>query len=69
MYRNLEYSEKLVSFSFRKRRGDVTRIFNTFSDVSLSHISNVLAGRRFNENIVNAAYRLSYRRMKNSTLA
>jgi hypothetical protein len=38
-------------------------------DYSLSHICNVLSGRRNNKQILNKAYRLSYRRMKNSQLA
>jgi hypothetical protein len=78
MYRKLNYSLKLVSFASRKRRGDIIDLFEKFGGdrefgfllgkYSYSHISNVLNGRRKNTEIVNKAYRLSYRRKTNTSL-
>lgn len=66
--RKMPLSAKLVSYNLRKRKGDATKLYWN-SEYSFSHICNVLAGRRNNETIVNEAYKISKRRMKNSELA
>lgn len=50
-------------FSKRRRKGDVQNLANKFAGTySRPHISNVLAGRRNNETILNAAYKVVARR-------
>ena len=52
---------KLVKVAQRRKRGDITNIASELN-YSTSHVSNVLAGRRFNDTITNTAYRMAYRR-------
>ena len=60
---------KQAFYVARSRKGDVTRLSEN-TGYSVSHISNVLAGRRsVNNTIANSMYRMSYRRMKNSEKA
>jgi|688.fasta_scaffold270817_3 hypothetical protein len=62
----LNRSAKQAFYTARKRSGDATRIAET-TGYSVSHISNVMAGRRkVNDTIANAMYKISSRRMKNS---
>lgn len=65
----LNWPAKLAHYNARKREGDASKLYwNMESNYSYSHISNVLAGRRKNEEIVNEAYKMARRRMKNSEL-
>lgn len=51
------------TFSQRKRAGDVTKLTKSFNGkYSQPHISNVLAGRRNNSEILQTAYKLVSRR-------
>lgn len=51
------------TFSSRKRTGDITRLVTSFSGkYSQPHVSNVLAGRRNNDEILKGAYKLVSRR-------
>ena len=59
---------KMTVFLSRKRRGDITRIAED-TNYSTSHVSRVTRGLRNNETIMNHAYRISYRRVKNSDRA
>jgi|688.fasta_scaffold1557682_2 hypothetical protein len=52
---------KLVKVAQRRKKGDIVNIATELG-FSESHVSNVLAGRRFNESITNTAYRMAYRR-------
>lgn len=52
---------KLVKIAQKKQRGDVTAVADQLW-YSPSHVSNVLAGRRFNTQITNKAYRLATKR-------
>jgi hypothetical protein len=62
----LNRSAKQAFYTARKRSGDATRIAET-TGYSVSHISNVMAGRRnVNDTIANEMYNVSRRRMKNS---
>ena len=66
----LSWPAKLAHYTARKREGDASKLYwRNESNYSFSHICNVLAGRRKNEEIVNEAYKLARRRMKNSELA
>jgi predicted transcriptional regulator len=48
---------KIVAFTEAKKVGDETTVARE-TGYSLSHVSNVLRGRRSNTTIVNKAYRL-----------
>jgi len=61
----LNNSAKLAFFTARRRDGDVSLI-STHSGYSISHVSNILAGRRsVNDDVANVAYYLSVPRTKN----
>lgn len=69
MNSRLNRTAKQAFYVARSRRGDVTRLSEN-TGYSVSHISNILAGRRsINDIIANSMYRMSYRRMKNSEKA
>mgnify|MGYP003332075705 CR=1 FL=1 len=69
MNSRLNRTAKQAFYVARSRKGDVTRLSEN-TGYSVSHISNVLAGRRsVNNTIANSMYRMSYRRMKNSEKA
>lgn len=59
---------KMTVFLSRKRRGDINRIAQD-TDYSPSYVSRVTRGIRNNETILSHAYRISYRRVKNSDRA
>ena len=59
---------KMTVFLARKRRGDITRIADD-TMYSPSYVSGVTRGIRNNETIMDHAFRISYRRIKNSDLA
>ena len=51
------------TFASRKRTGDVTNLVNKFAGkYSQPHVSNVLAGRRNNNEILQGAYKMVSRR-------
>ena len=53
----------LSFYNARKREGDVTRL-SKMTELSMSHISNVLAGRRsVNSELADAMYSVSRRRV------
>lgn len=56
-------------YSYRTRRGDIQRL-SEMTGYSESHISNVKAGRRrINDNIANAMYYISRRRVRQEQTA
>ena len=59
---------KVTKFRARQRRGDVTKIADR-TGYSVSYVSRVLNGISTNQSIINEAYRMTYRRKKNSELA
>jgi len=63
-------STKVQMFRARQRKGDLTQLSN-MTGFSVSHVANVLSNRRSDSNpsVVDAAYKLSYRRKRNSQLA
>ena len=62
MYVDLTNNYKLVAVAKRIKSGDQTRVANE-TGFTQSYVSKVLNGQhRFNESILNAAYRLVYRR-------
>ena len=69
MNSKLNRTAKQAFYVARSRKGDVTRLSEN-TGYSMSHISNILAGRRsVNDTVANSMYRMSYRRMKNSEKA
>lgn len=54
-------STKRAFYNARKKSGDLDKLVSS-TYFSKPHISNVLAGRRTNETIVNQAYKLAARR-------
>ena len=62
--RKLNRTAKLVFYNARQRQGDVTRLAET-TGYSVSHVSNIINGRRsVNQDVANAMYNMSRRRMK-----
>lgn len=53
--------QKRSFFASRRREGDITKLVKT-TNYSMPHVSNVLAGRRNNDYILNAATKLVARR-------
>jgi hypothetical protein len=65
----LNRTAKLSFFTHRQRSGDLTRLSEE-TGYSVSHLSNVTSlRRRVNNEIANAMYMLTRRRVKNSELA
>jgi hypothetical protein len=65
----LNRTAKLSFFTHRQRTGDLTRLSEE-TGYSVSHLSNVTSlRRRVNNDIANAMYNLTRRRIKNSELA
>mgnify|MGYP000488300361 FL=1 len=65
-YKKLSYTQKLAIVNSRQRRGDVAEIAYR-TDYSTTHVSDVLNGKEFNDQIMNAAYDLLRKRKANST--
>ena len=66
--KNLSNRTKVQMFKARQRKGDITLIADN-TGYSIYHVSNVLANRKSNSMIVDAAYKLAYRRKTNAQLA
>jgi hypothetical protein len=65
-YRKLNKTAKHAFFTARRRNGDVTRVAE-MSNQSVSHVSNIMSGRRsVNQEVANAMYMVSRRRLKNT---
>jgi DNA-binding transcriptional regulator YdaS (Cro superfamily) len=66
--RKLNRTAKQAFFSARQRQGDATRLAEA-TGYSVSHVNNVIAGRRNVPQILaNEMYNISRRRLKNSEL-
>jgi transcriptional regulator with XRE-family HTH domain len=66
--RRLNKTAKMAFYTARKRQGDTTKIAEQ-SGYSVSHVSNIMAGRRsVNSTVANVMYNISRRRMKTSEL-
>ncbi len=63
-YRRLNRTAKLAFYNARQRKGDTTRLAET-TGYSVSHVSNIINGRRsVNQDVANAMYNMSRRRMR-----
>ena len=67
-FQKLNSVYKVVAYTEAKRRGDVSRIAEE-TGYTTSMVSKTLRGLRNNETILSHAYRISYRRIKNSERA
>ena len=66
--KRLNKTAKMAFYTARKRQGDTTRIAEQ-SGYSVSHVSNIMAGRRLvNQDVANVLYNISRRRVKTSEL-
>ena len=64
----LNRTAKLAFFKARKRRGDITNVAEN-TGYSVSHVSNVIAGRRsVPQSLANNMYYVSRRRTRNNEL-
>jgi hypothetical protein len=62
--RKLNRTAKLAFYNARQRQGDTARLAET-TGYSTSHVSNIINGRRsVNQDVANAMYSMSRRRMK-----
>jgi len=62
--RKLNRTAKLAFYNARQRKGDTTRLAET-TGYSVSHVSNIINGRRSpNSEVANAMYSMSRRRVK-----
>ena len=62
--RKLNRTAKLVFYNARQRQGDTARLAET-TGYSTSHVSNIINGNRsVNQDVANAMYNMSRRRMK-----
>ena len=62
--RKLNRTAKLAFYNARQRKGDTTRLAET-TGYSTSHVSNIINGNRsVNQDVANAMYSMSRRRMK-----
>ena len=62
--RKLNRTSKLAFYNARQRKGDTARLSET-TGYSTSHVSNIINGNRsVNQDVANAMYNMSRRRMK-----
>ena len=62
--RKLNRTAKLAFYNTRQRQGDTARLAET-TGYSTSHVSNIINGNRsVNQDVANAMYNMSRRRMK-----
>ena len=62
--RKLNRTAKLAFYNARQRQGDTARLAET-TGYSTSHVSNIINGNRsVNQDVANAMYNMSHRRMK-----
>jgi len=65
-YVKLTYIQKVSRANRKLRRGDVTNVALE-TDYSVTHVSDVLSGKYFNDKIVNCAFNLTRGRQTNPT--
>ena len=66
--RKLNRTAKLAFYCARQSKGDTTRLAE-MTGYSVSHVSNIINGRRsVNQDVANAMYSMSRRRMKTMDL-
>jgi hypothetical protein len=66
-YQSRTYIQKAVIANRRIRKGDITRVANS-TGYSLTHCSDVIAGKEFNTKIMNACFDMVRSRIQNSEM-
>jgi len=66
-YQSRTYIQKAVIANRRIRKGDITHVANR-TGYSLTHCSDVIAGKEFNERIMNACFDMVRSRKANSEM-
>ena len=64
-YEKRTYLQKTASVNKRLRIGDISRVAKE-TGYSTTHVSDVLAGKYFNEKLINAAFDMTRGRIKTS---
>jgi hypothetical protein len=64
-YAKLSYIQKVSRINRKLRNGDITNVAET-TGFSTTHVSDVIAGKYFNEKIVNEAYDVTRGRISNA---
>jgi hypothetical protein len=64
-YNKLSYTQKVSRINRKLRNGDITNVAST-TGFSTTHVSDVIAGKYFNERIVNEAYDVTRGRISNA---
>jgi hypothetical protein len=64
-YNKLSYIQKVSRINRKLRNGDITNVAST-TGFSTTHVSDVIAGKYFNERIVNEAYDVTRGRISNA---
>ena len=63
-YEKATYIQKVSRINRKLRTGDITNVANT-TGYSTTHVSDVIAGKQFNDTIINEAYDVTRGRMAN----
>lgn len=63
-YRKLTYIQKAALVNRKLRAGDITRIAEN-TGYSNTHVSDVISGKYFNDQLLNAAYDMTRGRVSN----
>jgi len=64
-YNKLSYIQKVSRINRKLRNGDITNVASS-TGFSTTHVSDVIAGKYFNERIVNEAYDVTRGRISNA---
>ena len=64
-YTKLTYIQKAARVNRKLRTGDITRVAEA-TGYSVTHVSDVVSGRRFNEALLNKAYDMTRGRISNA---
>ena len=64
-YTKLSYIQKVSRINRKLRNGDITNVAET-TGFSTTHVSDVIAGKYFNDKIVNEAYDVTRGRISNA---
>ena len=64
-YNKLSYIQKVSRINRKLRNGDITNVAET-TGFSTTHVSDVIAGKYFNDKIVNEAYDVTRGRISNA---
>jgi anthranilate/para-aminobenzoate synthase component I len=64
-YTKLSYIQKVSRINRKLRNGDITNVAAT-TGFSTTHVSDVIAGKYFNDKIVNEAYDVTRGRISNA---